>query len=74
MEGLDVEFASQLLYCIRGQRHGHHILVLRLGRLISIGGGGGCIDDAADTGIPCGEQQIQRTVDVGLVRTKGILH
>ena len=74
VEGLDVVLARQLLHRVGRQRKRQHLFLLGLGGLVSVGRGGGRVDDAPDLGVARGEQQIQRAVNVGLVRGEGIFY
>ena len=58
VEGLDVVLAGELLDGVGRERTGEHVLLLGLGGLVSVGRGGGCVDDAANLGVAGGDEQI----------------
>ena len=68
VEGLDVVLAGELLDGVGREGAGEHVFLLGLGGLVSVGRGGGGVDDAADTGVAGGDEEVQGAVDVGLVR------
>jgi hypothetical protein len=74
VESLDVVLAGQLLHGVGRERQRRHVFLLGLHGLVSVGRGGGRVDDAPHLGVARGEQQIQRAVDVGLVRGEGIFY
>ncbi len=72
VEGLDVVLAGELLDGVGREGTREHVLLLGLGGLVSVGGGGCGVDDAADLGVARGDEQVQGAVDVGFVRGEGI--
>src|SRR5882757_1303185 len=51
--GLDVVLAGELLHSVGRQGTRKHVLLFGLGGLVSVGRGGGCVDDAANLCVAC---------------------
>lgn len=67
-----VELTGHFLDGVRGNGHGHHGLYTRKAWLVSIGRGGGSVEDASDSSCACAFEHVEGAVDVGGVAGAGV--
>ena len=71
-EAFDVLLAGEFLRGVRREWAREHALVFWLDRLVAVGRGGGCVNDAMNTGVAGGDEDAQCAVYVGDVALFGI--